>query len=437
MPERCLIIGDDLTGGADAGAQFAKKGLSTLLISATNNAGIDFSRYTDRDVLVINTNSRGIIPDRAYTLVSNILKAYDEKLFPIVYKKIDSTLRGNIGSEVDAILRETSIPMGFIAPSFPEQKRTLIGGILMVGGKPLSLTEASSDAASPVKESHVYKLLEHQSSHKVGWIDLTHVASGKKRLLEAVEKETQKGNSIIIFDAVERRDLTYIADVAFALEKKPLLIGSAGLAEEVAKKLSPSRIDKISDVSQQIKRPFKHIFTISGSASIITHKQLKRVEKKSKISSFELDKAFFMTDKTKRYPHEKKLSSEIGNALTEGRVILKICPERLPLKDVDDTPISLEITERLGFIAHSTLEEARVNIDDLAVIIIGGDTAMSVFNSLGFEGVEIEGEILEGIVIGRLIGGNWNGLTVITKAGAFGKENALEKVIEILEAESP
>jgi uncharacterized protein YgbK (DUF1537 family) len=168
MTPRCLLIADDLTGGADTGAQFAKRGLSTLLISFKEGHTIDFSQYPKRDVIVINTDSRGLRPDKAFGLVSGFLKNYDRELFPIIYKKIDSTLRGNIGYETDAILEETNISMGFMTPAFPEQERTVVDGVLMVRGKPLSLTEAASDAAAPVRESRVSKLLEQQTSHKVG-----------------------------------------------------------------------------------------------------------------------------------------------------------------------------------------------------------------------------------------------------------------------------
>jgi len=132
MVQRCLLIADDLTGGADAGAQFAKRGFSTLLISIKDSPRIDFSKYNDRDVLVVNTDSRGLTPEKAFSLVSNLLKGYDKEIFPIVYKKIDSTLRGNIGYEIDAILKETSGSLCFMAPSYPEQNRTLVGGILIV-----------------------------------------------------------------------------------------------------------------------------------------------------------------------------------------------------------------------------------------------------------------------------------------------------------------
>lgn len=437
MTLRCLLIADDLTGGADTGAQFAKRGLSTLLISLKEGLTIDFSQYSESDVLVINTDSRGLSPDKAFSIVSGLLKSYDRELFPIIYKKIDSTLRGNIGYEADAILGETNISMGFMTPAFPEQERTVLDGILMVRGKPLSLTEASSDAAAPVRESRLSKLLEQQTSHKVGWINLAHVASGVKELREAVEREQKEGTRIITFDAVRRRDLIHIADVAFDMDEKPLFIGSAGLAQEVAKKLSPSQAKTILHLPWKGKKPLQHIFVISGSASRVTHEQLEWVERRKGIASFQLNKPLLMSDKGRRQREEDNLISSIRSALAKGQVILKTCPERLQPEDSRDLPIHLEIPKCLGRITRSVLEESKVDVDELAVILTGGDTAMSVFNVLGFDAVEIEGEILDGIVMGHFIGGNWNGLTVVTKAGAFGREDALERIMNTLEGESP
>jgi uncharacterized protein YgbK (DUF1537 family) len=58
---------------------------------------------------------------------------------------------------------------------------------------------------------------------------------------------------------------------------------------------------------------------------------------------------------------------------------------------------------------------------------------MSVIRLLQAEGIEIEGELLEGIMRGHLTGGKWDGMTVVTKAGAFGNEDALKNIVEILE----
>ncbi len=430
MNQRCLLIADDLTGGADAGAQFAKRGLSTLLISLKTDTQIGFSKYTQQDVLVVNTDSRGLSPERAYSLISNLLRDYQEVLFPIIYKKIDSTLRGNIGSEIDAILEETNGSLCFMAPSYPEQNRTLVGGIMIVGEKPLALTEVARKTASPVQESHVYKILQNQSRNNVGWIDLTHVASGSEGLRRAVEKEQKKGNRIIIFDAVSRQDLNNVADAAFFIERRPLFVGSAGLAEEVAKKLSPSSAGPFHVIS-----PSKHILIVSGTASSVTHQQLRGIEKR-KIPAFQLTHSIIVGDGTEADKEKRELSEKVGNSLSQGIAILKTPSEMLHSGESADLPIHLRITKSLAGVVLLALEASNVEPRDLALILTGGETAQHVVNGLGTEGIEIEGELLEGIVKGHLMGGNWDGLSVITKAGAFGKEDAMERIVEMLEAGS-
>lgn len=55
----------------------------------------------------------------------------------------------------------------------------------------------------------------------------------------------------------------------------------------------------------------------------------------------------------------------------------------------------------------------------------GGNTADAVLTALKGSGIRINGEVVTGMVAGRLFGGPMDGLAVITKAGAFGKEDAL------------
>lgn len=430
MVQRCLLIADDLTGGADAGAQFAKWGLNTLLISWKDNSRVALSKYTHQDVLVVNTNSRGLSPDKASSLISNLLKNYEKDLFPILYKKIDSTLRGNIGYEIDAILKRMNGSLCFMAPSYPEQNRRLVGGIMIVGEKPLALTEIARSTTSPIQESHVYKLLQQQSQNSVGWIDLTLVASNVKGLQNAVEKEQKRGIRLIIFDAVSRRDLTNVAEVGFSLKKKPLFVGSAGLAEEVAKAISPPKFPL-----RPIKS-FKHILIVSGTASTVTHQQLRRLESK-RISAFQLHKSLLINDDPKVQTDRKDFSKKIAKSLSQGVAILKTPSEMLFTEDSKDLPIHLKIVKTLADITLQSLELSKVAIRDLALILTGGDTAQSIMNVLENDGIEIEGELLEGIVRGHLIDGNWNGLSIITKAGAFGRDDALEKIINTLQIKSP
>lgn len=428
--QRCLLIADDLTGGADAGVQFAKKGLNTFLISLIHPPAADFSKFPVKDVLVISTNSRGARPEDAFRIVCDLLESYNRESFPILYKKIDSTLRGNIGHEIDAILKQTGLSSVFFAPSFPEQDRTVAGGIHLVGGTPLSLTEISRDAVSPVRESYVKKLLEKQSGCRIGNIDLIQVASGGEVLKKAVDESRQEGTQILVFDAVERRDLAHIAEVGFQEKEKPLFVGSAGLAEEIAKKLSLRR--KPSRFLKQGSKPLKHILVVSGSASKVSHEQLDRAERIMGIPSFQIDRSFMRCDEAHRQKREDGMAIRMRRALIQGHAILKTTPERILPNDSEALPIPIRITQGLARLTVKALEISSLEVFDVALVLFGGDTALSVLEHLGMDGMEIEGEITKGVVIGRLAGGRWHGLRLVTKAGAFGKGNTLEKIVKTL-----
>jgi D-threonate/D-erythronate kinase len=420
----CLLIADDLTGGADAGVQFAKRGLKTLLIPFRGDGPIPFTSHT-ADVLVINTTTRGLPPAEAFDTLSGLLKGLDPKQFPIFYKKIDSTLRGNIGSEIEAILQETNLPLCFLAPSYPEQGRALVGGIMMVGEKPLALTEAARDTASPVRESHVRKLLASQTFLPIGTIDLADVASGKEALRRVVEKEQRAGRRIIAFDAATRRDLATIAEVALFMETVPLLAGSAGLAGEVARILVPGQVRN----GPERRRTFRRVLIIGGSASAVTHAQLQRLQDGG-LPSLELPRDLVFGGGQAETEGRRQLSRRLGSALAVGSVIFRTFAERWT--GDGGVPIPQRITDAMADITLEALQEARVDAGELALILTGGDTALGVLQLLDNQEIELEGELLEGIVRGNLRGGPWDGLTIVTKAGAFGKEDALVRIMERL-----
>lgn len=426
--QHCLLIADDLTGGADAGVQFAKRGLKTLLVPIRGE-GDPLAARPGQDVLVINTITRGLPAAEAFGILSGLLKGFDPKRFPILYKKIDSTLRGNIGIEIEAILQETNQSLCFLAPSYPEQGRVLTGGIMMVGDKPLALTEAARDAASPVRESDVRKLLEHQTSLSIGTIDLAVVATGKQSLLKVVEREQKAGYRIIIFDALSRRDLATIAETALSMERAPILAGSAGLAGEVARILVPGQIDLCADRP----RTFRHVLTVAGSASAVTHAQLQRLEAGG-FPSFELPRNLVSGNAREAAEGRRKLAGLLGRALAGGKAILRTSAERWTGDGDGETNIHQRINGVMAGVTLAALREAGIDTSDLALILTGGDTALGVLQLLDYDGIELKEELLEGIVWGNLRGGPWDGLTIVTKAGAFGKEDALVRIVERLGA---
>jgi 4-hydroxythreonine-4-phosphate dehydrogenase len=132
-----LIIADDLTGASDCGAAFAAHGLVTVV--ALDDAGA----IPRADVVAFDANTRGMTPERAAAETARIVRVYlRNHPARIVYKKIDSTLRGNVAVEVEAALeayRSLGHPeaAAVIAPAFPAVGRTTKGGRMYLRGAPI------------------------------------------------------------------------------------------------------------------------------------------------------------------------------------------------------------------------------------------------------------------------------------------------------------
>jgi uncharacterized protein YgbK (DUF1537 family) len=126
-----LIIADDLTGAADCGAAFAAHGFKTAVV-------LDESGDTqDAGVIAFDANTRGMTPEEAAAETDRIIREHPAR---IVYKKIDSTLRGNAEMEIAAALeayRESGHPEAeaVVAPAFPAMGRTVKNGRLYLRGE--------------------------------------------------------------------------------------------------------------------------------------------------------------------------------------------------------------------------------------------------------------------------------------------------------------
>lgn len=125
-----LIVADDLTGAADCGAACAAHGLKTAVV-LDETGGIPRA-----EVVAFDANTRTMTPQSAAAETARIVRQYPAR---IVYKKIDSTLRGNVGAEIAAVL-EAYRGMGHpeaaavVAPAFPAMGRTTKSGRMYVRG---------------------------------------------------------------------------------------------------------------------------------------------------------------------------------------------------------------------------------------------------------------------------------------------------------------
>lgn len=410
------MIADDFTGANDAGVQFKKQGLRTIVLTEIDKIG---TFLNETDVIVVDTESRTQPPDIAYKKVREATRALKKADVKIVFKKIDSTLRGNIGSELDGVMDELGINLSIIAPAFPSNRRITVGGCQLVDQIPLEKTDLAHDCISPTDESHVPTLIQNQTKREVGHVPLPTVMAGLRSVEQAITELHKGGKEIIVMDAVTQNDLEIIAAVAADLGA--LQCGSAGLAKGLSEALWVSP---------------KSVMVISGSVNNVTMRQISKAKEISSTHVMEINSIEIV--KGEREKESRRVTNNVVKALNAGNDIIvksaksRECAVRTlrygKRKGFTYVEVSEEISHFLGEIIEKSIQTGKI----AGLALVGGDTAVKIIKRLGALGTRIDREMLFGIPICRIVGGRYNGLRIITKAGGFGDENAIVRIIECL-----
>ena len=392
------IIADDLTGAMDTGVQFSKIGLRTIL-------HLDPASVDDARVVVLDTESRDDPSKVAYEKVRDAARRLKGR---VIYKKIDSTLRGNVGYELDAVMDELGLKKALIAPAFPANGRTTFEGQQLVDGLPLRETSFSQDPLCPTSD-HIPTLLEGQSKRSVGHIALGIVDQGAGTLKEEIERQ---GEKLLVIDALNELHLLSIARVAAHLDSSCLTCGSAGLAQvlplgfgfEREKGFSPSYPKAGS------------VLVVAGSRHQATVRQIERAVTHLGAALIEID------------PHRIEATTE--QALAEA------------IKSLSDGK-DVIITTAFGSYLPGRSQAVAIGLGNLAadiakrgslsgLVLTGGSIAFATCRALGVVTIELQEEVAPGIPAGMVLKGKREGIRIVTKAGGFGEEDALLKAIKYL-----
>jgi uncharacterized protein YgbK (DUF1537 family) len=196
LKDKWLILADDLTGACETGGELVEKGLETVVLPSASGP----APPEPVEAIVVNTDSRHLPPAQAARRVRTWFQRAGTARR--VYKKTDSTLRGNVGAELEALMEAAGLDSLPFVPAFPQAGRTTQGGIQYVQGVPLAESAFARDPASPVRSSSVREILAGQTSVEVELVS-------PRALGAAVARP---GRRILLFDARTARDLSSIAE---------------------------------------------------------------------------------------------------------------------------------------------------------------------------------------------------------------------------------
>ncbi|MBV9355031.1 MAG: four-carbon acid sugar kinase family protein, partial [Chloroflexi bacterium] len=258
------LMADDLTGASDAAVQFARRGLTTRVLFDLTSA----QQAEGVEALAVDSDTRQLPADAAAVRVRRLARHVAAARPTHVYKKIDSTLRGNLGAELDAIMDVFDFRLAIVAPAFPALGRTTRAGLHYLRGTPVHLTEIAHDPHAPVHESDVLRRLAEGSRRTPGLIPLELVERGREAIRERADQLMADGASLLVCDAESAAALGTIA-ATFAADHDLVWVGSAGLAEVLPEALGLPRRAPRPAGAAPAEGP---VLIVAGSLSEVTRR---------------------------------------------------------------------------------------------------------------------------------------------------------------------
>jgi len=402
-PVPVLVVADDLSGGADAGVQFARPGRPSLLQLDPGHRPTDARRFS---AWVVDTESRSLAAADAAARVTRCCPPGPAA--QCLYKKIDSTLRGNIGAEIEALMSRSGIRRTLICPAYPDQGRKIVGGRLYIGSDPMQIRSGVGQEMFP-HTNHLPSLLRNQTSLPV--IELERPAAGRT-LQELLAQVEQRAEGIFVLDASNEAELERIAQAGLELGSACLLCGSAGLAAHFSRQIDPKPPD-----FKPLPINCGKILVVAGSRQAVTLSQIERL-----LGGLPAQVVPLVVG-VDRHVH---LAAPIESIPADELLVLSSAS--LPYLEGREEQIAGD----LAHIARRVVRACRME----AMVLTGGATALAVCRDLGVGTLEIIHEILPGVPLSRVLDGKCGGTWVVTKAGGFGDRSTLVRILEFMKGMS-
>ncbi|WP_099203644.1 four-carbon acid sugar kinase family protein [Miniphocaeibacter massiliensis] len=420
-----VMIADDLTG-ANANCSLMKK------IGLNSASVLDINSYEEEEniqAIAVTTDSRSMFKNESYDVVKKAMEKFNKNKVNLFNKRIDSTMRGNIGVEIEAMLDSLGEDyMAIAVPVYPATGRIVVNGIMLVNGNLLLNTDAGKDTKSPVDSSNVEDILKKQFNRKIKSIYLEDVQKGKEHLEKILREEYDNKTKLLIFDGVTDKDLENIANAAINSKVNYFSVDPGPFTS------------KIAEINLSTTETFSKVIMTVGSVTDISIEQIKELIFTYPVNILKVDALRLAT--LENYKEEIEKSIVEGEKLLkeEDYLLITTTPynpneKRLDLQKVSkDTGMSVDdiavmISRGLGVITSELLKK---DFSFAGVFSSGGDVTVQLTKELKANMIEIKEEIIPLAAYGRLIGGELPGLRIISKGGMVGDKNAMKLCLEKL-----
>ena len=447
------MLADDLAGAHDVAVPFAKRGFAVAVPSGPDR----LDRFDAADLVVLNTDTRSSSEAEAADRVGAACEAIRARSGALIYKKIDSTLRGHAGFEIDLVSDRMDFGLVVCAPAFPEMGRTTVGGYQLLGGLPIS----GADMAGPdIPPQHAFipDLLTNGSGRARAHIDLKTVRGGAAAIRGALDDIKAAPGTTVVVDMADPMRWDGLLDAVFedreaSAAASVLLCGSGGMARALAERLPltwkpqdpSSRTQRPSSSKPRVAAPVPPfqdgpVLVFACSLHDTTARQVEQLGGMDSTAICPFD-PLSIVDERKRVGEVDRLTTSVAEVLANGHnaVVTHLRPDRtdrtdrgawidhLSEKAAGHDP-ALVVIDNLGQVARRLFAKANPG----GLVLTGGETAGSVFQELHADGAWMREEIDTGIGRAAVAGGPYDGMGLVIKPGSFGDEYTLVKAVERL-----
>lgn len=434
-------VADDLTGATTTGVLLARSKARTAVFfneeAALKGEGVD-----ELDAILISSNSRPLPANEAYAKVKSATDALKRMGVKYFSKRIDTTLRGGVGVEIDAMMDQVGDDcVAVVVPAMPQSRRILVGGYSVIDGVALINTPVAQDVRTPVKENYIPRLLEGQTRRQVELVTLDKVLQGEEAIRDALKEAREAGGEVVVVDGITIEDVEEIAKACIELKWNVIAVDPGPFTAKLAYYRNLIKEEE-PNIPPEADETGKTVLIAAGSATPVTKKQMEVLCQDPRHVRISVDPIKLIEggdtalDEVFRAVH---IAEDLLKSDNQPRAILfetALHGELLNLDEEDNKRhyaggmSANRINAGLGTIISQLLEIC--GRDKIAgLYTTGGDTMVNVCYQLGVECIEVMDYVIAQTDIGRLVG-SYDRLPIVGKGGLTGNDHTACDIVDRL-----
>jgi len=411
MKTKILIIADDLSGAADCAIGFTRAGHRVVVMLDATREQMD----PHADTTAVDTDTRRLTPAQAAARTSAVFRTLRDPEHRL-YKKIDSTLRGNWAAEVAALQPDAGLAI--VAPAFPATGRVVRGGRVFVHGTPLEQTPTWQLENAGRNVDIPSMLNEAGLSTEV--LDGEALRDDPAGLALRIAASAAAGTQALIVDTQSDHALRTLAQMTLDSDVPLFWVGSGGLARELSTLTRRPGADAATGAApgapkfaDDIHRDMP-VLVLVGSLSAVSEKQCAMLLERTGIEQLIVPPEVLRQGAA--HADWNALRAQVGVTLSARADLLV----RIGRDDAFDPAEGARLSTSLAELVAPHF--ARIG----GLIATGGETARAMLSAARIPGLHLQAEIEAGVAVGRPLDRNGTHRPgIVTKAGAFGTDHAL------------